>query len=243
MNEQLALDLNGIKAVVVELQQLLGNDVSVILIGSAARNARTQDSDIDLLLIGRERPHVTKSFAGFHIQTSSTPEFRENLKRGEDFESWCVRLGIPLSDGAGHWATAVASEEAKQWPRWELKVTHGARRLFLAHSLFEMGDNPAASEELVYTLGHIGRGLLLKSGTFPLSRPELAEQLRQLGYPHLASIHETLRTTNASHNVLSQAIGYSKRLLCHLDRNAYGALAREQRRKTLKKRASIPKVH
>jgi predicted nucleotidyltransferase len=243
MSDGLLLSMNGIEGVVIELKQLLGNGVSVILIGSAARDARTQDSDIDLLLVGAERPHVAKSFAGFHIQTNSVAEFLANLKKGEDFESWCVRLGIPLSDDSGHWASIVASEEAKQWPRWELKVLHGARRLFLAHSLFEMGDKFAASEELVYTLGHIGRGLLLKSGTFPLSRPELAEQLRDLGYPHLANIHETLRTTDASHNVLSQAIAYSKKLLCHLDRNAYGALAQEQRRKKLKKKPSTPKQH
>lgn len=106
-------------------------------------------------------------------------DFLHNLRLGDDFESWCVRLGVTLSDGRGCWAAILASEESKQWPRWELKVLHGARRLFLADSLLKMGDNTAASEELVYALGHIARGLLLKSGIFPLSRPELAEQLRQ----------------------------------------------------------------
>lgn len=36
--------------------------------------------------------------------------------------------------------------------------------------------------------------LLLKRGTFPLSRPELADQFRVLGYVHLAELHERLRT-------------------------------------------------
>lgn len=241
MSERPASNTNGIDAVIVELQRLAGKAVSVILVGSAARNARAEDSDIDLLLVGTEKPQVGKSFSGFHIQTTSVAEFRHNLRKGEDFESWCVRLGIPLSDDSGHWAGIVASEEAKQWPRWELKVLHGARRLFLAHSLLEMGDNAAASEELVYTLGHIGRGLLLKSGTFPLSRPELSEQLRQLGYPHLATIHETLRTTDASPSVLRQARSYSKKLLCYLDRDAYALFAKEQRLKAMKKHPSASK--
>jgi predicted nucleotidyltransferase len=236
MTERPPLTGNGIDGVVTELKQLLGNTVSVILVGSAARNARTEESDIDLLLIGTERPHAAKKFSGFHIQASSVTGFLENLRKGEDFESWCVRLGIPLFDGSGHWASIVASEEATQWPHWELKALHGTRRLLLAHSLLEMGDNSAAAEELVYTLGHIGRGLLLKSGIFPLSRPELAEQLRQIGYPHLATIHEKLRTTEASPSVLRQARNYSKKLLWQLDRKAYTACGEEQRRKKMKKR-------
>jgi hypothetical protein len=187
VSERPVVRVNGIDGVVAELQQSGENAVSVILVGSAARNARAEDSDIDLLLIGSERPQLPRTFPRFHIQTSSVAEFLNNLRKGDDFESWCVRLGVALYDGGGCWANILASEESKQWPRWELKVLHGARRLFLAHSLLEMGDNVAASEELVYTLGHIARGLLLKSGIFPLSRPELAEQLRQIGYPHLAT--------------------------------------------------------
>jgi hypothetical protein len=242
MSDGPASTTNDIGCVVTELQRLVGNAVSVILVGSAARNARTDDSDIDLLLVGAERPHVDKSFSGFHIQTTGVAEFRRNLRKGEDFESWCVRLGVPVSDDSGLWAGVVASEEANQWPRWELKVVHGARRLFLANSLLEMGDNAAASEELVYTLGHIGRGLLLKSGTFPLSRPELSEQLRRLGYPHLATIHETLRTTQASPSVLRRARNYSKKLLCYLDRNAYAIFAKEHRLKTISKRPSASTI-
>jgi hypothetical protein len=216
-----------IEGVVSELRRADGDGISIVLVGSAARNLLTDESDIDLMLIGTTRPAVPKSFPGFHIQSSSVAEFLRNLQSGEDFEIWCVRLGIPLYDD-GQWARIVASDEAKQWPRWELKVSHGARRLFLAGNLLEMGDNEAAAEELVYTLGHIARALLLQAGVFPLSRPELAGQLRALGYPHLATVHEQLRGFEVNSRLVVRALAYSKRLLCHLDRRVYAACADEQ---------------
>lgn len=224
-----------IEWVVSELRRADGDRISIILVGSAARERLTDDSDIDLMLIGTERPAVPKGFPGFHIQSSSVPEFLRNLQNGEDFEIWCVRLGIPLYDG-GQWALIAGTDEARQWPRWELKVSHGARRLFLAESLLKMGDTEAAAEELVYTLGHIARALLLQAGVFPLSRPELADQLRALGYPHLAAIHEQLRGFKINSHVLAQALAYSKRLLCHLDRSVYAACAGEQRARAKLKR-------
>lgn len=230
MNEVQAAHVDGAEEVVADLRRANNDDVAIILVGSAARNVRTEDSDIDILLVGRERPRIPRSFPGFHIQASGSEDFRRNLQNGEDFESWCVRLGVPLFDG-GQWAEILASEEAKTWPRWELKVMHGARRLFFANEFIEMGDDLAASEELIYTLGHVARGLLLKAGVFPLSRPELADQIRTLGYPHLATLHERLRGNGADRRLLGQARSYSKRLLCHLDRNAYGACATEYRRK------------
>lgn len=217
-----------IEGVVSELRRADGDGISIVLVGSAARNLLTDESDIDLMLIGTARPVVPKSFPGFHIQSNSVAEFLRNLQSGEDFEIWCVRLGILLHDG-GQWTHIVESDEARQWPRWELKVAHGARRLFLAGSLLGMGDNEAAAEELVYTLGHIARALLLQAGVFPLSRPELAGQLRALGYPHLAAIHEQLRDSEVNSRVLARALAYSKRLLCHLDRGGYAACADEQR--------------
>jgi predicted nucleotidyltransferase len=239
MSEVHAARVDGAAQVVAELRRANNDDLAIVLVGSAARNVRTEESDIDLLLVGRERPSVPKCFPGFHIQSSSMQEFLRTLQNGEDFESWCVRLGVPLFDG-GQWAEILGSEEAKNWPRWELKVAHGARRLFLASEFIEMGDDLAASEELVYTLGHIARGLLLKAGTFPLSRPELAGQIRTLGYPHLATLHEQLRGNGVDRRLLGQARTYSKRLLCHLDRDAYGACATEYRRKQRAKRNRRP---
>lgn len=217
-----------------------GHDVAVVLIGSASRGKRTEQSDIDMLVVGKERPVLPFSLTGFHIQAISQADFLTNLRSGEDFESWCVRLGVPLHD-SGIWAQILESPYAGQWPDWRTKVVHGARRLFLANSLLEIGDTDAAAEELLYVLCHVARGLLLKGGVFPLSRPELAEQVGALGYPKLASLHEQLRTTtSASPHTLAIGVSYSKKLLCHLDRLVYGRCSEEHRGKR-KAKANRPR--
>ncbi len=225
------------------LRRECGDDIAVVLIGSAARGVSTEESDVDLLVIGKNRPVISTVFSGYHIQATSEWEFLRNLRNGEDFEAWCVRLGRPLYD-AGLWSKIVGMPEAATWPKWQTKVIHGARRLFLARGLLEVGDRSAATEETLYVLGHVARGLLLKSGVFPLSRPELAGQIRGAGYPHLADIHERLRgPVDVPNGLLAAAQRYSKKLLSRLDRETYADSAAEYRarkKEKLRRIASRP---
>lgn len=211
-------------SVAVELSKLTEADCAVILIGSAARGRRTEDSDIDILFVTTEKVSTVPVIPGYHFKFSTEADFLRRLNAGEDFESWCLRYGVTLLD-RGAWGRLRASS-ADVWPRWETKLVHGIRRLFLASQLSKMGDALAAKEELVYVLGHIARGLLLKKGTFPLSRPELAAQVKEIGYPQLADLHERLRTAESpSETDLAVGLRYSKKLLVHLDRTTYGKIA------------------
>jgi predicted nucleotidyltransferase len=213
-----------IQGVASKLAQLTQADCAVLLIGSAARGCRTEDSDIDLLFVTTGKVSKLPVMSGYHIKSITENDFLKRLNAGEDFEAWCIRYGQTLVD-RGVWRRVSASGNGI-WPRWETKVVHAARRLFLAAQLSKMGDRAAAREELIFVLGHIARGLLLKTGTFPLSRPELASQVKELGYPHLADMHERLRRTSApSDSDLRLSIRYSKKLLVHLDRTTYGKLA------------------
>jgi hypothetical protein len=172
--------------------------------------------------------------SGYHFKFSTEADFSRRLNAGEDFEAWCLRYGVTLLD-RGAWERLKASS-ADVWPRWEIKVVHGIRRLFLASQLSKMGDALAAREELVYVLGHIARGLLLKNGTFPLSRPELAAQVREIGYPQLADLHERLRTADSlSETDIAVGLRYSKKLLVHLDRTTYRNIALDQAKVTRRK--------
>lgn len=211
-------------SVVVELSKLTEGDCAVILIGSAARGLRTENSDIDILFVAPEKVSMIPVISGYHLKFSTEADFLRRLNAGEDFESWCLRYGVTLLD-RGAWERLKASS-ADVWPRWEFKVVHGIRRLFLASQLSKMGDDLAAREELVFVLGHIARGLLLKKGTFPLSRPELAAQVKEIGYPQLAALHERLRTAKSpSGTDLALGLRYSKKLLVHLDRTTYRKIA------------------
>jgi hypothetical protein len=81
---------------------------------------------------------------------------------------------------------------------------------------------------LIFALGHIARGLLLKNGVFPLSRPELEQKLRELGYPQLAALHERLRAAaRPSKAYISLSIHYSRDLLIHLDGDKYRSIVLE----------------
>jgi predicted nucleotidyltransferase len=228
-----------------ELSKLTNADHALVLTGSAARGCRTVQSDIDILFVATEKVFAIPVISGYHIKFITEADFLRRLHGGEDFEAWCVRFGVTLIDH-GVWArTKTASIDV--WPRWEAKVVHGIRRLFLASEQLQMGDREAAREELVFVLGHISRGLLFKTGTFPLSRPELAAQVRNLGYPHLADIHERLRTTDLpSGSDVSLGLRYSKKLLIHLDRATYREIAQDhtkiKRSKELK-RAQMTGAH
>jgi predicted nucleotidyltransferase len=208
-----------------QLADGMSKEYAIVLIGSAARGRRTGPSDIDILIVGTEPVPKAPPVAGFHIKSATESSFLGRLAAGEDFEAWCTRYGVPLID-RGLWERIRRSSSAAVWPRWQTKVVHGARRLFMAADLLELGDRHAAKEELVFVLGHVARGLLLRAAVFPLSRPELAAQVLEIGYPKLAELHELLRVSDAVPlSALAQAQRYSKKLLIHLDRTLYGQIA------------------
>jgi predicted nucleotidyltransferase len=218
--------MTDILKVAADLVRLTESDCAAVLIGSAARGCRTEHSDIDILLVSTDKIAHLPVIPGYHIKFGTEADFIRRLNGGEDFEAWCVRLGIPLID-RGVWSR-IKIEAGDVWPRWELKIPHGIRRLLMASQLSDLGDLFAAKEELVYVLGHIARALLLKTGTFPLSRPELADQIRRLGFSRLADLHERLRSDDApSAKDVSLGMLYSKKLLVHLDRVTYGRIAQD----------------
>jgi Nucleotidyltransferase domain len=223
------------------MESIRGNeeDLSVVLVGSVARHTQSENSDIDLLVISR-RPFEGLSIPSrVHLMRSTYDDFLKQLELGEDFEAWSVRLGVVVHDN-GIWSEILTRPESKTWPGWQKKVVHGARRLFLANKLIETGDLEAATEEMLYAVGHIARGFLLKADVFPLSRPELEEQIEALGYPHIASIHRELRTNpDKDLRFLLRCQSYSKRLLVRLSADDYKRCAEESRKKKRSKQQRL----
>ena len=107
---------------------------------------------------------------------------------GDDYPGWALRFGTPLRDPGGWWAEHAAAEiENPHWPDWRPKVEHARKRIRMAFELLEVGDVDAASEELLFAASHVARAILLKQGVFPLSRPELPSQLKDVD-PSLAGL-------------------------------------------------------
>ena len=101
--------------------------VCVVLIGSVplGEPSRTERF-LDVLVVSEETPRLPTAPKGFHVASSSITKFLENLKSGEDFEAWCVRLGKVLHDD-GVWAHVKTRSEVTVWPNWERKILHEAR--------------------------------------------------------------------------------------------------------------------
>jgi len=211
-------------------------EAAVILVGSVARNAATANSDLDLLVIA-DRVQITRVADRLHIQVLTEAEMLRRLEAGDDFAAWCVRFGIPIVD-SGAWNRIVSAPEAASWPDWRQKTVHAARRLVLASDLSKSGDQPAATEELLYATSHVGRAVLLKSQVFPLSRPEMITQLKEAGYPHISMILAELSFGQITEQGIRQAIAYVKKLLVHLDRAGFEAYS--QSRLTARQRKSVP---
>jgi len=113
------------------------------------------------------------------------------------------------------------SPEVNVWPDWRKKVVHALRRLLLADSLQGTGDVDAAVEEMLHAASHTARAILLKAHIFPLSRPELIQQLHGIEHQPLARILNELIYENLTDRELRRAGLYVKKLLLHLDRHAY----------------------
>lgn len=219
------------------LKQSNEESVSVVLIGSVARDAATAKSDIDLLLIGAAEPKLPSVPANFHVHAMNREDFLSKLREGDDLAAWSVRYGIPIQDD-GKWAMIVDSPEATIWPHWQNKVLHATRRLILTKTLLETGDVDSASEEALYAASHVVRGLLLRSQIFPLSRAELIKQAQTAGHGKLAEILTTLLFGEPEVQFVRRTIQYLKKLLVYMDKSEYRRRSAEfaLRGSTLKKR-------
>ena len=155
------------------------NGAAVVLIGSAARDMATERSDVDFLVVWpEERIFKVRPSIDSHVHQETRRRFLERLSQNEDFPAWALRYGVPIRDPDGWWSDQVRREKRDpHWPDWRAKIVHGSKRLRMAAMALEDGDTEAAAEELLFAASHAARAVLLNSGVFPLSRPELPAQL------------------------------------------------------------------
>lgn len=201
----------------------------VVLIGSVARGTATEHSDVDILVISEGTPAPVPIEAPAHVQYFTRSAFLDKLREGDDFAAWCIRYGVVL-DGADEWERLRASPEGEVWPDWRRKLPHATRRLQLAADMLKLGDIDAASEEALYLLTHLGRVFLLKAGAFPLSRPEMPDQLETVGHPALAKLIRRSFNAGSDPRSVRQALSYGKKLLIHLDRGWFENKFKERQR-------------
>ncbi len=190
-----------VSSIIKRLTGSLDDSSAIVLIGSVARNCPTQRSDIDILLVG-EGPVIGLRAPNFEFHTLPVKKFLDRLACGDDFPNWCVRFGIPLA-GKQHWETVLYRAERANWPDWKKKITISVRRLLACRLSLQTGDRKAAAESALFAYDHLIRGILLREMIFPLSRPELARQVKPLN-PALGKglsilLHNSIQTLDLRH--------------------------------------------
>ncbi len=159
----------------------------VVLVGSWARGmANARWSDIDVLVLGdRDGPLPPPRIQLISI---TQDELRRRVHAGDDFAQWALRFGVPLA-GRRLWDELRKELLSNApWPNAAAQLRQARKKLDTACDLLSMGDLPAAEEEIRFALSHLARAELLGRRIFPLSRQELARQLREAGKMKLAEM-------------------------------------------------------
>ena len=161
--------------------------LAIVASGSAVRDVAHSD-DLDLVLVYRKcRPNLPRAPIGVDLQQHEASEVPQKLARGHDFLSWAVRFGQPLFEGEQWWTRLRAHWNDRLSLPSAAEARERARRAQRLHQEMQsLGDHDAATENYVSMLTHLARATLSDAGVLPRSRPELADQLRQIGEAPLA---------------------------------------------------------
>jgi predicted nucleotidyltransferase len=161
--------------------------LAVVVFGSAVRGAY-ETFDLDILYVYRDRrPSFRRPSMDIDLRGYLEVETTQLLSSGHDLICWAVKFGRSVCEREHFWATLVS----KWSPRLQLpSITAAMDRASHAHAILmdleATGDHDAALEQLVTYLTHMARVRLIEASTYPASRPELPEQLRELGVTDLA---------------------------------------------------------
>lgn len=193
-----------------------GQPKAIVLIGSFARGTAVQGvSDLDILVLAANPPEAD---GVVHPVAMSPARFVDRVAEGDDFAQWALRFGVPVV-GRRWWRTLRESALPRApWPDARRKLRQAAPRLAVSRELLAMGDADAAHYELRFALGLVARAILLAEGVFPLSRPELPEQLDRVGQSEFACWLRLLGQESVDSSVIEAALASAEANAADLDR-------------------------
>lgn len=180
--------------------------VALVLLGSTIRPADSS-FDLDCLYVFRgARPAIPRPPADVDIRGVDSAQVDHLIADGHDLLTWSLRLGRLVCEKDSYWSHLRDSWlERLPFPSAVVADQRAKKAEKLLAELRIAGDDDAVVEQLVTSLTHRARAVLLRAGVFPASRPELPAQLRQVGAATLAdalasAIRE--RTLNAHRSAL-----------------------------------------
>lgn len=197
----------------------------VALIGSFARNAATWRSDVDIVVVTtrpvEERPSIPATVEAHFLDPT---KLEARILAGDDYAQWIFRCGKLLHGQEKTWDHFLAVLEKAPWPEWTRKMNPAKRHLTRAEALLGMGDLDAACEQGLRAADLLARSVLLRAHQWPLSRPELADQMRALSERDLADALDTLGEAAPGRLRIASA--------CEAGHRVLGRLVEERQRRT-----------
>jgi hypothetical protein len=164
-----------------------GKDVvAVVAYGSAVRECVTS-SDVDLLVIARGAFAASPAPLDVDLRVVMIEEVEAALANGDEVLGWAARFGVPLMEADAFWSSLVARWTGHlPFPSAEASDERAERAARYEQALRADGDHDAADEMRLTELTQRARARLLRGGVYPLSRPELPDQLTRVGADELA---------------------------------------------------------
>lgn len=163
------------------------NILAVVGVGSSVRpNVPSNDVDCVVVCVDpgkfRFRPP-----SGIHCWRVPEDSVETRLTEGHPMLGAAVQIGVPLFDRNGTWASIVERWRGRvPLPDPALARQRAAKQFKLLQMAEESGDDAAISEIKVIYLTLLVRATLAEHGVFPHSRPELPQQLDEIGERDLA---------------------------------------------------------
>lgn len=169
------------------------NVVAVIAIGSAVRPA-VQSVDLDLVVICNEPAKVNvKPPIEVDLRAYPTSQVTALIEGRNDLLGWTLMFGKVLFQRDSYWDTVLTSwKDRIPLPSYDTAVKRADKALDRLREMLDLGDQSAASEMALSYLTNLTRAELLDSRQYPRSRPELPDQLREMGSTRLAECLESI---------------------------------------------------
>ena len=170
---------------------------TIVIFGSIIRPQVRYSVDVDLLVIYEsERPNFVLPPLDVDIRSYRQEDIESLISEGHELLCWTIRFGKILYEKDKYWTTLCNKwKDHLPFPSAKIadKRAERAKRLF--EDLKVIGDEDAAQEQYITMLTQIGRAYLIRSDTYPASRPELPDQLKSVGEHELASqLEKALQT-------------------------------------------------
>lgn len=176
-----------------------GNVLAVVALGSAVRPVHSAHDFDCLYIYDGTPPTIPRPPHNVDIRSFEVSKVNQLIESGQDLLVWSVKFGCVVCERQSFWSELAGSWLPRlPFPSYAVADARARRAERLLSDLQTVGDHDASVEQRLTALTHRARAALLRANVFPASRPELSDQLRQIGEEDLAAtLNEAIEARDA----------------------------------------------